>query len=265
MKIFISADIEGVNHITSWDETNYGNSRYEEFRRQMTSEVKAACLGAYEAGAKEIYVKDAHDSARNILFDELPNYVKLHRGWEGGLASMMGGLDNTFDAVLFVGYHGPARNEGNPLAHTMTTEIVHVKINDKFASEFDINSLYASLLGVPVAFLSGDLALTKLVKETNPNIEVVATKEGRHGAVVSLHPSITNQQIEETVKKALLKDLSNNIVSMPKNFKVEIQYRTHKAAYRASLYPGCMLLNSDSIIFESKNYEDVLRMFIFNL
>ena len=52
MKIFISADIEGVNHITSWDETNYGNSRYEEFRRQMTSEVKAACLGAYEAGAK---------------------------------------------------------------------------------------------------------------------------------------------------------------------------------------------------------------------
>lgn len=265
MKVFISADIEGVNHITSWDETDYGKPRYEEFRRQMTEEVKAACIGAHLAGASEIVVKDAHDSARNLLFNELPDYVKLHRGWEGGLASMMGGLDESFDAVIFIGYHGPARNEGNPLSHTMTTNLVHVKINDQFASEFDINSLYASLIGVPVAFLSGDLALTQLVQKTNPNIEVVATKEGRHGAVISLHPLITNKQIEETVTKALGKDLSNNLVKLPSSFKVEIQYRTHKEAYRASLYPGCHLLGSDAITYKSKNYEDVLRMFAFNL
>jgi len=231
----------------------------------MTEEVKRACIGAKAAGATEIVIKDAHDSAMNIDLSSLPDYVKLHRGWEGDPCSMMSGLDESYDAVLFVGYHSPASSDGNSLSHTMNTRLHHIKINDEITSEFTINSLYASYLNVPIAFLSGDLNLTELVKKVNPNIEVVATKEGCHGASLSKHPNITNQAIEKTVKSSLEKDLSKNFVPLPKKFKIEIQYRNHSQAYSASFFPGCKLIGSDKIVFNTNNYYDALVMFKFVL
>lgn len=265
MKVFISADIEGVNGIVSWSETEPGNPDYDMFRRQMTEEVKNACIGAHEAGATEIFVKDAHDNARNIIPSLLPEYVTLHRGWQGTPCSMMAGLDESFDAVIFTGYHSPARSEGNSLSHTMNTKTHHVKINGVMASEFTINSLFASYLNVPVACLCGDENLTKQVKEVNENIETVATKKGVGGAVISRSPIVTNNEIKETVKKALSKDLKNNIVPLPRSFDIEIQYKSHIDAYRNSFFPGCKLVGTDRVIFHTDNYYDALIMMKFIL
>lgn len=265
MKVFISADIEGVNSICDWDETEAGHFRYNEFKRQMTEEVKMACIAAHDAGATEIFVKDAHDSALNLSIADLPEYVTLHRGWEGSICSMMAGLDETFDACMYVGYHSPSRSEGNPLSHTMNTKIQHVKINGVIASEFDINSLYATYLGVPSVFLSGDKALTESIKRTNPNIATVATKEGRFGATISRHPSITNKEIYDTVLKTLKSDINKMKVELPEKFEVEIQYRSPKVALNNSFYPGCTLVGSDKVHFTATNYYDVLRMFKFIL
>ena len=265
MKVFISADIEGVNNILTWDETTLGSAEYDTFRKQMTEEVRRACMGAKKAGVKEIFIKDAHDSARNLILNNLPEDIKLHRGWQGCPCSMMAGLDNSFDAVIFIGYHSPSRSDGNPLSHTMNTRIQHIKINGVIASEFYINALYASYLGVPIAFLSGDKNLTKQVINANENIITVSTKEGIHGAVISEHPNITNQLIEERVEEALSRDLKDNIVPLPKHFDIEIQYRNHKDAYSCSFYPGCKLLGSDKVIFNSDNYYEVLRALKFIL
>jgi len=60
MKVFISADIEGVTGATSWNETDKAHAEYQELREQMTAEVVAACEGALSAGVNEIVVKDAH-------------------------------------------------------------------------------------------------------------------------------------------------------------------------------------------------------------
>lgn len=265
MKVFISADIEGVNNIVNWDETDLKSAEYLYFRKQMTEEVASACKGAKEAGATEIFIKDAHDSARNLILKDLPDYVKLHRGWQGCPCSMMAGLDESFDAVIFVGYHSPASSDGNPLSHTMNLKNQTVKINGVLASEFYINALYASYLGVPVAFLSGDQELTRLVKVANENIATVATKEGCHGAVISKHPNVTNQEITQTVKEILSKDLSNNIVELPKHFDLEIEYKKFNDAYSASFYPGCKLVNSTTVLFSSDDYYEVLRAIKFIL
>lgn len=265
MKVFISADIEGVNNIVSWDETDNKSPEYHYFRKQMTEEVKRACIGAHKAGAEEIFIKDAHDSAKNLILTELPDYVKLHRGWQGSPCSMMAGLDETFDAVIFIGYHSPASSDGNPLSHTMNLRNQFVKINGTLASEFHINALYANYLGVPTAFLSGDENLTKIVKEYNENIETVATKTGVHGAVVSKHPNITNKEIEEKVELALQKDLKKNLIEMPKHFNVEIQYKRFNDAYNASFYPGCKQISSDTVSFESDDYFEVVRALKFIL
>jgi D-amino peptidase len=265
MKIFISADIEGVNGIVAWSETDADKSRYFQFQKQMTMEVAAACQGAKAAGADMVFVKDAHDSAMNLDVSLLPEYVHLHRGWEGSLCSMMAGLDKSFDAVAFIGYHSPAGSDGNSLSHTMDTTIHHLKINGVDASEFTINALYAAYLGVPVVFLSGDLNLTKQATSVIPSLVAVATKEGRHGAVVSAHPTVTNKAIEEQMKYALNQDFSKNNLPLPKHFHVEIGYKKHQDAYRLSFYPGCQLINPETIVFESDDYYEVLRAFKFIL
>lgn len=264
MKIFISADIEGVNNIANWLETEKGDD-YEYFRKEMTEEVKSACLAAKAWGCDEILIKDAHDNARNLILKDLPDFVKLHRGWEGNICSMMAGLDKSFDAAMFIGYHSPSRSDGNPLSHTMNLRIHHVKINNVIASEFYINALYAAYLNIPVIFVSGDENLTRLVQEENENIETVATKTGVHGAVISRHPDLCLKEIGEKVKKALNKDISLCILKIPKHFDVEIQYNKHYDAFSNSFYPGCKLVGSDRIIFSHNDYYEVLRMLKFTL
>ena len=116
MNVFISADIEGTCGITDWSKTERSTPYdYNYFRKQMTMEVRAACEGAAAGGADGIFVRDAHDSARNIDPSQLPERVRIMRGWSGDLLSMMSGLDRgSFDAVLFTGYHAWAACGGNP-------------------------------------------------------------------------------------------------------------------------------------------------------
>lgn len=260
-KVFISVDIEGVNGICSWDETEASHPRYAQFQKELQREVNAACLGAIEAGAEEIVIKDAHDSARNLNIYDLPECVKLLRGWQGCVCSMMAGLDETYDAVMFVGYHSPSRSDGNSLSHTMnTSRVFQVVINGQIASEFYINALFASYNKVPVAFLSGDENLTKLVKAENANIETVASKTGVHNAVISKHPEVTYKEILNGAKIGLEKCTKENIVKLPEHFDVKIQYKNQNMAYNASFYPGVKLVDTDTIAYESDNYMDVLAM-----
>ena len=132
MKIFISSDIEGTCGINSWCETEKGQDLYEHFRLQMSKEVAAACEGAIAAGAQDILVKDAHDSARNIDPNYLPEQARILRGWARHPFSMMAGLDESYDGVVFTGYHSAAEMNTNPLSHTMNTQNNYVKINGDY-------------------------------------------------------------------------------------------------------------------------------------
>lgn len=264
-KIFLSDDIEGVNGISCWDETEFGDPRYPLFQQELQKEVNAFCEGAHKAGADMILIKDAHDSARNLNINDLPEYTELLRGWEGGLCSMMAGLDNTFDAACFVGYHSPSRSDGNSLSHTMnSSRIYEVRINGQIASEFMINALYASYLGVPCAFISGDEEICRQAKEAVPNIVTVASKIGRHCAVQSKHPAVTQREILEGAKKAISKidkNDPNSYYPLPNHFSISITYKDHNNAYRASFFPGVKLAASDQITFESDSYYDCLVVF----
>ena len=115
MKVFITADIEGTALTTIWDEcypqTKPGTSSIS--GRQHTAEVKAACEGAIAAGATEIVVKDAHNTGTHIDISQLPSCVKVVRGWSGDPMGMAYGVDETFDAAMFVGYHSAAGRCGN--------------------------------------------------------------------------------------------------------------------------------------------------------
>lgn len=263
MKVFISADIEGVTGCTVWDETDKGKDLYESYAKQMTLEVKAACEGANESGATEIMVKDAHDSGRNIDHNLLPKNTKLVRGWAGGLYSMVQELDESYDALIFIGYHSAAGRDTNPLSHTMTTGLDYLKINGMLASEFLIHSYIAAFLKVSVVFLSGDKGLCEDTKSLNYNIETVAVKEGKGNSTISMHPDLALERIKDGVRDALNKDKTKCLIELPKEFIVEIRYKNHKDAFKGSTYPGVEKIDEYTIRFCSKDYMDVLRMMNF--
>ena len=266
MKIFISADIEGSAGITNWDEASRSKPDYAKFAEQMTREVNAACVGASKAGANEIWIKDAHASGRNLDAMELPENIKLIRAWSGHPYSMFQELDDSFDAVLMTGYHSFAGSNGNPLAHTMDDETINfVKINDEWASEFELGLYTASMLNVPVAFVSGDEALCEHVNSFNKNIKTVAVKRGVGNSVISMHPKAAADKIRDTVEEALKGDLSLYKVDLPSKFKVEISYIHHKDAYSSSFYPGVKLISPTNVLFENNDYFEVLRALHFIL
>lgn len=264
MKVYISGDIEGITGTTHWNETEKNLPDWEPFAEQMTKEVVAAAKGAIEAGATEILIKDAHDSARNIDINELPEEAKLIRGWTGDPLSMISGIDESFDAILLIGYHNAAGTITNPLAHTMSvSEVSYIKINDEYISEFLLHTYAAALYNVPVVFVSGDIGLTTQVKKVNPNIITLGVKDGIGAATINMSPKKAVKEIELLVKEALQKDFNSMKVELPKEFKVEIEYKDHKCAYKYSFYPGAEFKAPRSVIFKTNEYYEVLRLIQF--
>lgn len=260
MKIYISADIEGVTGVTHWNETEKGKEGYKEFAQQMTLEVKAACEGAINAGADEILVKDAHDSGRNLDHNQLPKNTKLIRGWTGHMYSMVQGLDETFDALLFVGYHSASGTSTNPLAHTMNnTKINYIKLNGQYLSEFLIHTYIAAYLNVPVVFLSGDKGLCDEAKKVNSNIVTVPVKEGIGNATINIHPQLALDLIRDGVEKSLKKDLSLYKIELPEEFIIVISYREIKDCMKALNYHNVTQIGHKQIMFKTDDFMEVVR------
>jgi D-amino peptidase len=262
-KVFISADIEGVTGTSHWDETDKKASDYREFAEQMTAEVNAACEGALEAGATEVWVKDAHGGARNIISSKLPRRVKLVRGWSGHPFGMVEGVDESFGALALVGYHSRAGSAGNPLAHTYTGSVFHISINEHPVSEFLLSAYAAESVHVPAPFLSGDLGICQEATSHVARMVTVPVKEGKGSSVISIHPELALARIKEGVQKALEVDLSTCHIRLPDHFTVEIQYKSHAQAFRSSFYPGASLKGPHTITFESDTFFDVLTLLSF--
>lgn len=263
MKVYISVDIEGITNVTAWEETELGDAEHAAAARQMTREVVSACEAAIECGATEIYVKDAHDSARNIIYDQLPKGVTLIRGWTCTPESMVAGLDKSFDAAIFIGYHSGAGFNGNPLSHTMNRKNNYVKINGKRIAEFHMNAYVAAYYGVPVVFVSGDEQLCQHARELVPNIETCGVKRGWGEATFNMNFDEACSLIKEGVKKGLSKTDKCHITS-PDKFELEVNFKECVYALRASYYPGTEQLDDTTVRFTGKDVQEMMaaRMFI---
>lgn len=259
MKVYLSSDIEGTAGITNWNEAEKDHRDYKEFRDLMTGEVLAAVAGAIEAGATEIVLKDAHDSGRNILTEELPDCVKIVRGWSGHPLSMVQELDASFAAVVFTGYHSRAGAEGNPLAHTMNLNIGELRLNGVPASEFHLHATAAGYFGVPAVFLSGDEGICADAERLNPGIETVATLAGIGRSTVSIAPQLARRKIKEGVKRALSGNRAACILKPALETVMEVFFTNPVSAYKASFYPGARHIGNRTVQFMHKDFFEIMR------
>lgn len=269
MKYFISADIEGVAGILNWGETDkIKNDDYYFFRNQMTLEVLAAIEGI-NAVDKDAYVliKDAHDSGRNLLIDQFPQNVEVIRGWDDGPYSMVQGLDDSFDGILYIGYHSGSTSHGNPLSHTLSNSRVgHIKINGKIFSEFELFSIISAHHKVPTLFISGDEALTETAREINLNIGTVATKRGIGDSIVTKSPEKVLNMIKSKVIEVMTDSSKEKyILKNPESFHVEVCFKTFQQAYRAKYFAGVTVKDNLIVEFTTDDYYEVMRTLMFIL
>ncbi len=261
--VFISADMEGVSSLAASEEVSKGESDYEEFCKLMTGDVNAAVEGALEAGAGRVVVRDAHATARNILPAELHPRAELIRGWTGRPLSMMDGIDEGFDLVLFVGYHSGPGLEGGTLAHAMSGKFHEIHLNDRPASEAYLNALTAGYYKVPVGFISGDDVCCQQAQELIPGIETAVVKYGRGQAVHSLPLEEARQRIREGASRAVKNpDCFKLLGQGNEKFSLSLSYRRMKDAIRAGNYPGARQKNY-LVEFSSQDYLEVLTFLHF--
>jgi D-amino peptidase len=265
MKLYISADMEGVAGITAEEQTNpVGQPEYAYSCKLMTGEVRAACEGAKRAGAGTILVNDSHWNMRNIIHEELPPDVILIRGAMKPL-SMNQGLDATFDAAAFVGYHAPGGTQNAVLDHTYTDATLYeVRINEQKCSEARLNAAVAGAFGVPVVFLSGDQHACADVREFLPWAETVEVKQaiGRYAAA-SLSPEQSRDAIRDGIARALQQASARGV--KPYTFEppilLEVTFTYTSKCDIAALMPGCDRIGPRTLRFVHDDNMTVFRAF----
>jgi len=222
MKVFISADIEGVSGVVHGEHTVRDGREHDYARMLMTKEVNACVEGALEAGAEKIVVNDSHGTMRNIYHEELHTKAELILGTPKKLA-MMEGINADFDAALFVGYHTKMGSDGI-LNHTFNGRVVRsIEVNGVELGEFGLNALVAGHFDVPVIFVSGCNLLGIEAMECVPNIHQAIVKETiNRTAALNVHPVIAREMIKKGTKKALLspEKISPYILESPFTVKV---------------------------------------------
>jgi D-amino peptidase len=262
LKVFISVDMEGISGVIHWEDVSRNGKDYDLFRKLMTEEANAAVEGAIAAGATEMLVRDSHGSARNILPDSLHPEAILLRDWSGGPLDMMEGIDDTFNAVIFIGYHA---REGTPdavLKHTMTGEI-NVFINGKDMPEAGINGAIAGYFGVPVVMVAGDTAVVKQCKDIFGEIVGVAVKEGIGKAAKMMHPTKAQQMIKQKTTEALNNLKKYKPLKIQSPITMEVRYKDEEDAERASWFPGAKRTGERSVSYSHQDLMEVLKFFMF--
>jgi D-amino peptidase len=258
VKVFVSLDLEGIAGIVDWDQCTAAGGDYALGRRLTVGEVNAAIEGARSAGADEILVNDAHSVMRNLPPDELAGHAEYLSGRYKPLY-MMQGLDGSFDAIVYLGYHAAMPTPGI-LSHTYNpAAVTDVRINDVMAGESGLNALAAQHFGVPVAVVTGDQYVGPEAEPFCPGIVAVPVKESiSRYAARNLHPERARDAVRSGVADALrrLDALAPPRIALPAT--VTVDFTSPDMADQASWVRGVERVALRTVEFVD---DDPLRLY----
>ncbi len=251
MKILIAADMEGITGVTHWDQVSPSHAEYPRFRRLMTQDVNAAIRGAFAAGATQVMVTDGHNNSRNILIEELDERAVLNSGSPMPL-SMVHGVDQGVDGVIYVGYHGRMGAQSAILDHTWSDErVANLWINDKLFGESALNGAVCGHFGVPVIMVSGDQTVCAEVREAFGDVETAQVKKaiGRMAAEC-LPPAVTGRLIEEAAHRAVERLQAGKApapLKVPAPINMVLELVQSEMADKAMIMPGARRLEDRKV------------------
>jgi D-amino peptidase len=259
LKVFISADIEGIAGVVTSAQTSPSGTEYSKAREWMTNEVVAAIEGAKAAGATEFLVADSHGSMENLLPDKFGPATRLIRGWCRPLG-MMQGIDSSFNAAIFIGYHAQAGSRDAVLDHTITGNVYNLKVNGITLPEAGYNALIAGSFGVPVVMISGDKAVVEQAQKLLGEVEAAVVKEGIAEATNTLSPSTACQLIREKAENALKKLKGFKPYKLQPPYKLEVDFRSEALAEISTWIPGVKRESNRAISYTTSDLLEMTRL-----
>jgi D-amino peptidase len=264
LKVYISADMEGVVGAVTGDQLGPSGFEYGRFRQIMTNEVNAAIEAARAMGATEILVSDSHGNGENLLIEELPADIQLVRSWPRPLM-MMEGIDESFDAAIFIGYHASTTNTQGVRAHTISSaSLTAVRLNGVEMMEASINAAIAGDFGVPVVMISGDDATVEEARRIIGDVEgaVVKWSYGFHSAR-TIMPEASYALIDERVRAALgrLDDFEPYRMEGP--IELEISFKNYMPAELLAYLPNVERVDAHTIRFTGRDMTEISKFIEF--
>lgn len=267
MRVFISADIEGVTgvcHVKQADDL--GSPAWREACGFMRADVDAALEGCEAAGADEVVVSDGHYDGDNLSAEGLPAGVSLVSGAQMGL-SMMEGVGERFDAALFVGYHAMAGTQAAVLAHTWNGELARVTLVDEAAGtrrevgELGLNAAVAGAFGVPAVFASGDDKLAAEAEAVVPGIIAAVVKEGiTRTAALLYDPATVREAIRAGVERALRTDRRPDPLRWDGR-SLELEFGRVEWCDKAASCPGTRRVDGRRLLIPAAAHADYLAIY----
>lgn len=263
-KIYISADIEGTAGACNWTLEDRESEEYQRQRNILKKEVLAAVdeINRIEPNC-QIMINDAHNTGCNYDVTDFPDNCEIIRGWDDGPLCMMQELNESYDYAIFLGYHSCAGSDFSPLAHTFASRrYAKVILNGELMSEFMINYYIACMFGVPVIMISGDQGICKEALKYDNRMKTAELQFGRGGSVISVSEKKAEALIRNAIREAF-SEVYEKVAKLPDYFAMDITYFSHAEAYKRSYYPGCIRMDTNTVRFESDDFNEVLRALIF--
>jgi D-amino peptidase len=265
-KIFVSVDMEGIAGVVSNEQLGPPGFEYERFRQFMTEETSVALAAAREAGATEFVVSDSHGNMQNLLVEKLPKDVLVVRSAPRPLM-MMQGLDESFDGVIFIGYHASTTNPEGVRAHTMSSAtLADVRLNGVSVPEAAFNAAIAGHFGVPVLAITGDDVIVKEARGLLGDVEgaVVKWAYGFHSAK-TLTPEAARDVIREKVKAAMARRGSFRPYVVKTPVELEVRFKNYRPAEVLSYLPIVKRVDAHAVRFVGRDMLEVSRFMEFIL
>jgi D-amino peptidase len=263
-KVFISVDMEGLAGVVTPEQLGPAGFEYQRFREFMTLEALAAVEGAREAGATDIVVADAHGNGQNLLIERFPPDVILIRSWPRPLG-MMEGIDASFDAAVFLGYHSGATNPEGVRAHTFSSaNYAGVRLNGRDVPESGWNAAIAGHFGVPVVLIAGDDASTAELAAFVPGVEQVVVKRAiSFHAAATMTPAAAQELIRARVRQALLRRAAIRPWVQPGPVTVDVTFKNYLPAVVAAYHPSFVRAGSHTVRFQAADMPEASRIMQF--
>ncbi len=238
LKVFISVDMEGLAGVATGSDVSPNGPDYGHFRKVMAGETNAAIEGAAAAGATAFTVRDSHGAKQNLLPLDVDPRARLIRGATPGPKNMMEGIDQSFDAAIFIGYHARAGTPNAILAHTSNGNVTDFAINGVSMPEAGYNALVAGLYEVPVVFIAGDRAFVEQARGMLGPVEAVATKFETAGSVDSLSPAAAQTAIRAGVERGLKRRGEVRPYKLTPPYTMVLKVRADKPLYAGATRTG---------------------------
>ncbi len=260
LDVLISVDMEGVAGLVNSSQLGSSGRDYRLARSLLEKETNAAIRAAFDAGATSVTVVDSHGGKTNVRPNELDPRAELITGGPRPLG-MIHGVGPETDAVVFVAWHARASTADAVADHTYTGAVKSIRLNGMELGEAGLAGVVAGHYGVPVVFLSGDVAATEQARAAFGDLEVAAVKEGiGHSAARGVHPERAREMIYEGVLRGLERRGELTPLALETPVTVDIEVASTSGVDQLLFVPGVERTGARTVRYEAADAVAAYRL-----